>query len=68
MNRRHISEFYKTALANSGRAAGSGMAEDRYDDESGPGGLTRHQPAFIHREKHEDGEVVIIKTGRKEPT
>lgn len=32
--RRHINEFTKTSLANSGRAAGMGMLYDRYGDES----------------------------------
>jgi hypothetical protein len=36
MKRRHINEFMKTRLANSGRAAGTGILEDRYDEESYP--------------------------------
>lgn len=31
----HINEHLKTVLANSGRAAGMGILEDRYDEESG---------------------------------
>lgn len=33
--KRHINEFLKTDFANSGRAAGIGISEDRYDEESG---------------------------------
>lgn len=32
---RHISEYLKTGLANSGRVAGTGIMCDRYDEESG---------------------------------
>jgi hypothetical protein len=31
----HINERLKTQLANSGRAAGMGILQDRYDEESG---------------------------------
>lgn len=33
--KKHINEFYKSRLANSGRIAGLGMLFDRYDEESG---------------------------------
>ena len=33
--KRHINEFLKTDFANSGRAAGIGISEDHYDEESG---------------------------------
>ena len=39
MHKRHIGEFAKSGLANSGRAAGMGMLHDDYSDESG---LERH--------------------------
>ncbi len=32
MRKRHINEFSKTSFANSGRAAGSGILYDNYDD------------------------------------
>ena len=34
MKRRHINEFMKTRLANSGRAAGMGILYDDYSEES----------------------------------
>jgi hypothetical protein len=34
MKRRHINEFMKTQLANSGRAAGMGILYDDYSEES----------------------------------
>lgn len=43
MNRRHINEMLKTNLANGGRAAGTGILYDKYDDESG--GPTYHAPS-----------------------
>jgi hypothetical protein len=33
--KRHINEFLKTEFANSGRAAGTGISYDKYDEESG---------------------------------
>lgn len=33
--KRHINERMRTSLANSGRAAGMGILEDRYDEDSG---------------------------------
>ncbi len=35
MKKRHINEFMKTRFANYGRAAGMGILEDHYDEESG---------------------------------
>ena len=57
MSKRHINEFRRTAL-NSGRVAGIGIYEDRYDEESGPGGTNyQKQPAFDHHREPEHGEV-----------
>ena len=36
MKRRHINEFMKTRLANSGRAAGMGILYDDYSEEAYP--------------------------------
>ena len=36
MRKRHINEFLKTSFIVSGRAAGHGMVEDDYSDESSP--------------------------------
>ncbi len=35
--KRHINEFGRTSFANSGRVAGMGISEDRYNEESFPG-------------------------------
>jgi len=58
-HRRHVNEFLKSGLANSGRAAGSGIVEDSYDDESDPGNVYRQgTPAWIkEREKQEEYPV-----------
>jgi len=40
--RGHINERMKTTLANSGRAAGMGMCEDNYSEDSGLPDYTRH--------------------------
>ncbi|MGI6155713.1 MAG: hypothetical protein ACOYEB_07180 [Enterococcus lemanii] len=43
MRKTHINERLHTELANTGRAAGSGILYDRYDEESGyhPGPIDR---------------------------
>ena len=49
--RRHIGEFLKTGLANTGRAAGSGIAEDKYSEESGPGNVYRRRTPVLIAER-----------------
>ena len=62
--KRHISEYQKTSFANSGRAAGSGILYDRYDDESRlddhirigrPIGITEREEKA--KEEHENAPV-----------
>ncbi len=68
MAKKHVNEFSKTAFANLGRVAGTGIVEDRYDDE-----YLNHnyhpQPKFEHSEKCQHGEVIVMKAsevlGRK---
>jgi hypothetical protein len=64
MRKRHIAEFQKSELANSGRAAGMGINEDRYGDEDGLGHAYNKRSPFEHNRKgrnSENGEVVIVK-------
>jgi ribosomal protein L34 len=61
MRKRHINEFYKTTLANSGRAAGAGIAEDNYSEDSGLARKEKRTSGFEHICKGEDGEVVVVK-------
>lgn len=63
MRKRHISEFLKTTLANSGRAAGAGILEDDYGDESMANHSYEKQPKFEHKQRGEDGEVVVVRGG-----
>lgn len=65
MHKRHINEFRKSELGNKGRAAGMGINEDNYSDESMSDLYNRghYVSPFEHKEKRIDGEVVIIKKG-----
>lgn len=65
MHKRHINEFRKTELANKGRAAGMGIVEDNYGDESMSDLYNRGNSIspFEHNPKGENGEVIIIKKG-----
>ena len=65
MSKRHINEFKKTVFANSGRAAGYGIMEDNYGDEDGPGRIWQKPSPFEHREKGENGEVIVYKAGKQ---
>ena len=59
---RHINEFSRTSFANSGRAAGHGMVEDNYGDESGAGSYIRQGkpiPIAEREEKEEDPPVTV---------
>ena len=47
MKRRHINEFMKTRLANSGRAAGMGILYDDYSEES-YGGYRNSGNIIVH--------------------
>lgn len=60
--RRHINEFMHTSFANSGRAAGHGMVEDRYDEESGPHGYVKRMTSvpIKAREKRPEEEPVKV--------
>ena len=60
MKRRHVNEFNKTSFTNSGRIAGAGVSEDRYDDEYIEM-KHHHQPKFEHIQQPEHGEVIIRK-------
>lgn len=66
MKRRHVNEFQKTGLANSGRVAGTGISEDRYGDEDGLNHHGKRNSSFKHIPKGEDGEVVVYKGGQEE--
>ena len=64
--KRHINEFMHTSFANSGRAAGHGMVEDRYDEESGPEGYVKRMTSVPikareerAKEKHENEPVKV---------
>jgi len=66
MGKQYVNEFKRTSFVNSGRIAGMGIQEDRYDEESYPG--SRKQKAAYGRggwwnPKPEDlnSEVIIIK-------
>ncbi len=67
--KRHINEFLKTGLANSGRAAGAGVLYDRYDEESGyrphprARGQIRLPSDYLTQEQLEalNGEVIVYK-------
>lgn len=63
MHKRHINEFRKTELANTGRAAGMGIVEDNYSDESLSDLYNRGSRVspFEHKEKRIDGEVIITR-------
>ena len=65
MHKRHINEFRRTSFADAGRAAGTGISEENYSDESmfGIPGPRKASP-FQHHYKRDDGEVIIIKGGR----
>lgn len=66
MRKRHIGEFRKTELANNGRAAGIGIVEDKFDDESFPDSNRFHprRSAFEHHPQHDDGEVITLNAER----
>ena len=52
---------------NRGRIAGTGINEDRYDEEAMPSGRRREkEPAFEHNTERAHGEVITYKAGRKE--
>lgn len=64
--KRHINEFMHTGFANSGRAAGHGMVEDRYDEESSPEGYVKRKTSVPikareeqAKERHENEPVKI---------
>lgn len=59
--RRHINEMRKTRLANTGRIAGDGIIEDRYDDDEWQYGGYHHQSKFNHKPGGHDGEVIVMK-------
>lgn len=66
MKRRHINEFYKTSLANKGRAVGIGISYDNYDEESGLAQV-HHNVHLIFPNRTEEekaslnGEVIVYK-------
>ena len=49
VRKRHINEFLKTGLANSGRSAGTGMLSDNYGDESWPDNIFGTKPVYTKR-------------------
>ena len=61
MARRHINEFRKTTLANTGRAAGMGIVEDNYDNDELTKWREKSYSPFDHRKTHEHGEVIVYK-------
>lgn len=61
MARRHINEFRKTTLANTGRAAGMGIVEDNYDNDELTKWREKSYSPFDHRKTYEQGEVVVYK-------
>lgn len=65
--KKHVREYYKSKLANTGRIAGYGIAEGDYSEDSGPGrfyrrpnrvGITSREEAI--RERYGNGPVVIV--------
>ena len=60
MAKKHVNEFSKTTFANLGRVAGTGIVEDRYDEEYLNHNY-RPQPKFEHSEKYQHGEVIVMK-------
>ena len=73
MPRGHINEHLHTTLANSGRAAGSGISYDKYDDESGyrPGPRDTGRIRFPHDGQKADelnGPVIVVKSGKSANT
>ena len=69
MPRGHINEHLHTTLANSGRAAGTGISYDKYDDESGyrPGprdtGRIRF-PSDGQKADELNGPVIVVKPAK----
>jgi len=59
--RRHINEFMHTSFANYGRAAGHGMVEDRYDEESGPQGYVKRMTSVPIKAREERPEEEPVK-------
>ena len=73
MPRGHINERLHTTLANSGRAAGTGISYDKYDDESGyrPGPYDRGRVSLPHDGKKTDelnGPVIVVKPAKPSNT
>ena len=70
MRKMHVNEFRRTEFADSGRIAGTGITEDRYDDEASPRAkpLNYQKPsAFDHSQrKPQHGEVITYKAPREE--
>jgi len=69
MGRKHINEFRHTSFANSGRAAGFGMFEDRYDEESGgriKSAEYQKTPSIFHNPPITHGEVITYKANKGE--
>lgn len=65
--KRHISEYQSSEFHN-GRAAGSGIIEDNYSDESYPDKYpNRYKNGidFVSRKEDLNGPVIIIQEGRK---
>lgn len=73
MRKRHINEFLKSAFANSGRAAGMGIVEDQYTEESFPdpqGRLIRTGTPVgiktVESESRKSGPVITSRIGSLE--
>ena len=72
--RSHINERLHTEFANSGRAAGSGISHDRYDEDSGyrpqpiARGAVRFPSDYLTDKEREalNGEVRLIQRAREE--
>jgi hypothetical protein len=66
MRKRHINEFCRTSLG-SNRAAGMGIVEDRYDEESG---LPKHGPRYsvfnTRSPRPEQSPVITYKLSEEE--
>ena len=61
MARRHVNEFLKTTMGNTGRIAGMGIVEDRYDDNGDYYNQYSGEPKFYQPKGGEDGEVIVMK-------